>query len=95
MEKKLRIGVIGLGIMGEQYVRIYQRYPLSEVVAVASRTPEKAAAIAEKYGVPLQLRDLAGIISAGRSGCRMRRDSGRRALRAGEARNGTRQTRVD
>ena len=30
MEKKLRIGVIGLGIMGEQYVRIYQRYPLSE-----------------------------------------------------------------
>ncbi len=52
MEKKLRIGVIGLGIMGEQYVRIYQRYPLSEVVAVASRTPEKAAAIAEKYGVP-------------------------------------------
>ena len=48
--KKLRIGVIGLGIMGEQYVRIYQRYPLSEVVAVASRTPEKASAIAANMG---------------------------------------------
>ena len=46
MDRKLRIGVIGLGIMGEQYVRIYQRYPLSEVVAVSSRTPSKALAIA-------------------------------------------------
>jgi predicted dehydrogenase len=51
VDRKLRIGVIGLGIMGEQYVRIYQRYPLSEVVAVASRTPSKTAAIAAKYGV--------------------------------------------
>jgi predicted dehydrogenase len=48
---KLRIGVIGLGIMGEQYVRIYQRYPLTEVVAVAARTQEKASVIAAKYGV--------------------------------------------
>ena len=52
MDRKLRIGVIGLGIMGEQYVRVYQRYPLSEVIAVASRTPAKAAAVAAKYHVP-------------------------------------------
>jgi predicted dehydrogenase len=52
----LRIGVIGLGIMGEQYVRIYQRYPLSEVVAVASRTREKADAVAAKYGVARSCR---------------------------------------
>ncbi len=51
MKHKLRIGVVGLGIMGEQYVRIYQRYPLTEVVAVAARTQEKAAAVAAKYGV--------------------------------------------
>jgi predicted dehydrogenase len=51
VDRKLRMGVIGLGIMGEQYVRIYQRYPLTEVVAVASRTPEKAQAIAAKYGI--------------------------------------------
>ena len=29
MTDKVRIGVIGLGIMGEQYVRIYNAHPLS------------------------------------------------------------------
>ncbi|MCX6625841.1 MAG: Gfo/Idh/MocA family oxidoreductase, partial [Acidobacteria bacterium] len=52
MEHKLRIGVIGLGIMGEQYVRVFRGHPLAEVVAVASRTPERASAIAARYGIP-------------------------------------------
>ncbi|HEY3836300.1 MAG TPA: Gfo/Idh/MocA family oxidoreductase [Bryobacteraceae bacterium] len=51
MSGKLRIGVIGLGVMGEQYVRIYQNHPLAEVTAVAARNPEKTAAVAAKYGV--------------------------------------------
>ena len=38
--------------MGEQYVRVYQSHALAEVTAVASRTPEKAAAAAARYGVP-------------------------------------------
>jgi predicted dehydrogenase len=51
MDSKLRIGVIGLGIIGEQYVQIFQSHALSEVVAVAARTPDKTSAIAAKYGV--------------------------------------------
>jgi predicted dehydrogenase len=51
LDRKLRIGVIGLGIMGEQYVRVMQRHPQAEVWAVASRTKERAAAIAAKHGV--------------------------------------------
>lgn len=57
MDRKLRIGVIGLGVMGEQYVRIYQNDPLSEVVAVASRRAEQAAAVAAKYGVKRHYED--------------------------------------
>jgi predicted dehydrogenase len=52
LDRKLRIGVIGLGVMGEQYVRIYQDHPLAEVTAIAARTHEKASAVAAKYSVP-------------------------------------------
>lgn len=52
MTSNVRIGVIGLGIMGEQYVRVYQDHPQAEVVAVASRSLEKALAVAAKYHVP-------------------------------------------
>jgi predicted dehydrogenase len=48
---KLRIGVVGLGIMGDQYTRIYQRYPLTDVVAVASRTPAKTSEFAAKHNI--------------------------------------------
>ena len=57
MNRKLRIGVVGLGIMGDQYTRIYQRYPLTEVVAVASRNSDKAAQFAAKHGVARVCRD--------------------------------------
>jgi predicted dehydrogenase len=51
LDRKVRIGVIGLGIMGEQYVRIYQADPHAQVIAVAARDGEKCASIAAKYGV--------------------------------------------
>ncbi len=51
MTEKVRIGVIGLGIMGEQYVRIYQAHPLAEVVAVCTRSPERLDEIGNKYSV--------------------------------------------
>lgn len=35
MPRKIRVGVIGLGIMGEQYTRIYSSHPFAEVTAVA------------------------------------------------------------
>jgi predicted dehydrogenase len=51
MDRKIRVGVIGLGIMGEQYVRFYQDHPWTEVVAVAARRAEQAAVLAARYGV--------------------------------------------
>lgn len=51
MTDKVRIGVIGLGIMGEQYVRIYQAHPLATVRAICNRHQEKLDEVGEKYGI--------------------------------------------
>lgn len=51
MTNKVKIGVIGLGIMGEQYTRIYQAHPLAEVVAICNRGKERLNEIGDKYGV--------------------------------------------
>ena len=51
MSEKIRIGVIGLGVMGEQYTRIYQSHPLAEVVAICNRSPERLNTIGDKYDI--------------------------------------------
>jgi len=52
MNGKIRIGVIGAGIMGQQYIRIYSDHPYARVVAVAASRLERAQAAAARYGVP-------------------------------------------
>ncbi len=51
MSERVRIGVIGLGIMGEQYVRIYQSHPLAEVTAICNRNVERLNEVGDKWGV--------------------------------------------
>jgi predicted dehydrogenase len=51
MTGKVRIGVIGLGIMGEQYVRIYDAHPLATVTAICTRNREKLDEVGQKYGI--------------------------------------------
>lgn len=63
MHKKLRIGVIGLGIMGEQYTRIYRSHPLAEVAAIATRNPERLREIGEKYDVKARYSDYAAMLA--------------------------------
>lgn len=51
-EAGLRIGAIGAGmIMADVHLEAYRQAGFS-VVAIASRTPEKARALAERYGIP-------------------------------------------
>lgn len=66
MTDKVRIGVIGLGIMGEQYVRIYNAHPLAEVVAICNRSPERLNAIGDKYGIAARYGEPAELLSDGR-----------------------------
>lgn len=57
MGRKIRVGVIGLGIMGEQYTRIYRNHPFAEVTAIATRNPERLQQIAVKYEIGAQYLD--------------------------------------
>ncbi len=54
---RIRIGVIGLGTMGAQYVRIYASHPLAEVTAICTRTEARLAAVGEKYGIGRRYTD--------------------------------------
>jgi len=63
MMDKVRIGVIGLGIMGEQYARIYQAHPLAEVIAICNRRQERLDEIGEKYGVKERYTDFGEMLS--------------------------------
>jgi predicted dehydrogenase len=49
-EKKVRVGIIGLGF-GKEFIPIYQAYSKSEVVAVCQRDKKQLDATAEKYGI--------------------------------------------
>jgi len=57
MADKVRIGVIGLGIMGEQYVRIYQAHPLANVTAICTRGQDRLNEIGDKYGIQTRVTD--------------------------------------
>src|SRR3569832_2106871 len=57
MTEKLRIGVIGLGIMGEQYVRILGAHPLASVTAVCTRRRARLDEVADKYRVGARCTD--------------------------------------
>ncbi|MFN2513535.1 MAG: Gfo/Idh/MocA family protein [Pyrinomonadaceae bacterium] len=57
MTDKVRIGVIGLGIMGEQYVRIYNAHPLATVTAICTRGQKRLNEIGDKYGIKARVTD--------------------------------------
>lgn len=65
MTDKIRIGVIGLGIMGEQYVRIYQAHPLATVTAVCTRNATKVEELGDKYGVASRYTDYRKMLDEG------------------------------
>ena len=57
MTDRVRIGVIGLGIMGEQYVRIYNAHPLATVSAICTRKQERLDEVGDKYGIKSRFTD--------------------------------------
>jgi predicted dehydrogenase len=62
MADKIKIGVIGLGIMGEQYTRIYSAHPLAEVTAVCNRSRQRLDEIGDKYGVAARYTNYAELL---------------------------------
>lgn len=62
----IRMGVIGLGIMGEQYVRIFQAHHGARVTAVSTRRPERLAEVATRHGVEHRYADYRELLQSGR-----------------------------
>ncbi len=52
MGKQLQVGVIGLGILGEQYVRFFRDHPQTHVAAVADVRPDVAERTGAAAGAP-------------------------------------------
>jgi predicted dehydrogenase len=65
MTEKVRIAVIGLGIMGQQYVRIYDAHPLATVTAICTRNETKLNETGEKYGIAARYSDYRKMLDAG------------------------------
>lgn len=63
MTAKVRIGVIGLGIMGEQYVRIYNSHPLAVVTAICNRSRGRLDEVGNKYGIEARYTDYQELLS--------------------------------
>ncbi len=54
---RVRLGIIGLGIMGELYAKIYSAHPLAEVAAVCSLKQARVDEICARFAVPYGTTD--------------------------------------
>ncbi|MGH7165346.1 MAG: Gfo/Idh/MocA family protein [Nitrospiraceae bacterium] len=49
--RRLRVGVIGVGHLGQHHARLYAALPSTELIGVADIDPARARLISERYGV--------------------------------------------
>lgn len=61
--KTFRVGLIGCGLFGESHLAALQAVPGTEVAAVYDLNAERAAALAEKYGIPTVATTLEELLS--------------------------------
>ena len=61
MSKRIRVGVIGLG-MGHNHVKGFQAHPGCEVVALCDLNPQRLTEIGDKYGVAARYPDPAQLL---------------------------------
>ncbi len=52
MSDKIRIGVIGVGMIGKHHLQKYREVPEAEVVAICDIRPAEANRVAAEYGIP-------------------------------------------
>src|SRR5271170_1530836 len=57
------VGLVGTGFIGQAHAEAFARSPVASVRAVASRSPDRAAEFAARWGIPAwhtDYRELAG-----------------------------------
>ncbi|MDO9529266.1 MAG: Gfo/Idh/MocA family oxidoreductase, partial [Syntrophales bacterium] len=64
--KKIRVGVVGIGHLGNYHLQKYHKLPESEIVGVADVVKERAQSAAKEYGCEALYdhRDLIGKVDA-------------------------------
>ena len=64
MTAAVRVAVIGVGDFGERHLAAYRRERDVEVVAVADADPERARAVAERWGVSAWFTDAGALLTS-------------------------------
>jgi predicted dehydrogenase len=59
---RIKVGVIGLGDHGVRHTRLFAEQPEAEVVAVSSRDPERAKAVAAMFDIPRWYSDYRDLV---------------------------------
>ena len=57
LKKKLRVGIIGCGRLGQQFTEVYRAIPGIELAAIAEWNPERRQVVGERFGVKSLFRD--------------------------------------
>ncbi|MFW5856657.1 MAG: Gfo/Idh/MocA family protein, partial [Planctomycetota bacterium] len=65
MAQRLRIGIIGCGVIAPAHVESYQKLDDVEVVWACDKEEPKAAALAEQYGIPKVGTDYRAVLANG------------------------------
>ncbi len=63
MENKLRIGIIGVGQIGQVHLDNYKAIPEVEVVAIADINQAHARSVADRYGIPDTFADFRELLA--------------------------------
>ncbi|RXZ83650.1 gfo/Idh/MocA family oxidoreductase [Paenibacillaceae bacterium] len=63
MGRKVRIGVIGAGLIGKAHMRNYAQIPDAEVVAICDINQQEARLVAEQYNIPDVYSDYTELLS--------------------------------
>ena len=60
-ERKIKVGVIGVGVLGRYHTNLYSKSPRAELIGVYDAVPEAAKAVAEEFGTKAypSIRELA------------------------------------
>lgn len=54
---RVRIGIIGLGTMGDEHAKVYSAHPLAELISVSDSRPERVDAMRARYAIPYGYSD--------------------------------------
>jgi predicted dehydrogenase len=63
MKDKVRIGIIGTGIIGKSHIRNYAEVPEAEIVAVCDLREDEAQRVAQEFGIPHVYSDYADLLA--------------------------------